>query len=97
AKRGLHALRARGVAIPERKSADAPRAAGPAEVWEASFLPPDGRGSYAFTVAKRQPDGRLHVAEVIVREPQGIVQAATAWLSRSQLRDGHQRASARAG
>jgi hypothetical protein len=96
ARRALHALRSKGVAVPERRVAVAPKADA-ASVWEATFLPPDGRGTVAFTISKKMPDGRLHVAEVIARDPQGIAQAATAWLSRTQLREGHQRASARAG
>jgi len=95
AKRGVFALRAKGVAIPERRVALAPKAT--EDAWEATFLPPDGRGSMAFTISKKLSDGRLQVAEVIAREPQGVVQAASAWLSRTQLREGHQRASARAG
>jgi hypothetical protein len=97
AKRGVFALKSKGVAIPERKSAAAAPKASDADAWEATFLPPDGRGSVAFTIAKKLSDGRLQVAEVIAREPQGVVQAASAWLSRTQLREGHQRAQSRAG
>lgn len=97
AKRGVFALKSKGVAIPERRSAVQAPKASEQDAWEATFLPPDGRGSVAFTIAKKLSDGRLQVAEVIAREPQGVVQAASAWLSRTQLREGHQRAQSRAG
>ncbi len=90
-RRALGVLKARGVAIPER----APRASavrpGDEEVIEATFSPPDGRGTISITIAKRKGGERAHIAEVIAREGVGVVNAVSGWMSRSQIKEAHQR------
>jgi hypothetical protein len=61
------------------------------------MLPPDSSGTASFSVIARQADGRYHLAEVIVREPVGIVHAGTAWLSGSRLKAGRERAEEAVG
>ena len=91
ARRALNVLKSRGVAIPTK-----PRVAridSRAEVAvEATFLPPDSTGTTAISITSRDASGRYHLAEVIVRENIGIVNAGSAWLSGTQLREGRARA-----
>lgn len=91
ARRALNVLKSRGTAIPTK-----PRVAridSRAEVaLEATFLPPDSSGTTAISITSRDASGRYHLAEVIVRENVGIVNAGSAWLSGSQLREGRARA-----
>lgn len=91
ARRALNVLKSRGVAIPTK-----PRVAridSRAEVAvEATFLPPDSTGTTAISITSRDASGRYHLAEVIIRENVGIVNAGSAWLSGSQLREGRARA-----
>lgn len=90
-RRALGVLKARGVAVPER-SAQAPGARpGEEEVIEATFSPPDGRGTISFTIAKRRGGERAHIAEVIARDGVGVVNAVSGWMSRSQIKEAHQR------
>lgn len=91
-RRALGVLKARGVAIPERTTAAsaAPRP-GDEEVIEATFSPPDGRGTISFTITKRRGGERAHIAEVIAREGVGVVDAVSGWMSRSQIKEAHQR------
>ncbi|MBL8742487.1 MAG: hypothetical protein JNK04_15365 [Myxococcales bacterium] len=92
AKRAAGVLKSRGVALPQVAAAPA-AAARPAEdeVIEATFSPPDGRGTMSFTIAKRRGGERAHIAEIIVREGAGIVNAVSGWMSRSQIKEAHQR------
>jgi len=91
ARRALNVLKSRGVAIPTK-----PRVAridSRAEVAvEATFLPPDSSGTTAISITSRDGGGRYHLAEVIIRENVGIVNAGSAWLSGTQLREGRTRA-----
>ncbi len=91
ARRALNVLRARGVAIPTQ--ARVVKVSGSAEVsTEATMLPPDAAGTISFTITTRHESGRHHVAEVITREPFGILQAGSGWLSGSQLKEARGRA-----
>jgi hypothetical protein len=91
ARRAINILKARGASIPTR-----PRVARVdtrSEVaFEATYLPPDGSGTTALSITSRDASGRYHLAEVIVREPIGILNAGSAWLSGSQLKEGRNRA-----
>lgn len=92
ARRGLNVLRSRGVAIPAQ--AHVVRLDDRVEVsLEATYLPPDPSGTSSVTIASRDASGRYHIAEVIIREPLGIIQAGAGWLSGSQLKEGRARAS----
>jgi hypothetical protein len=90
ARRALNVLRARGVAIPERSHVV--RIDDRAEVsLEATLIPPDANGTMAIAITSRDAAGRYHIAEVIIREPLGIVQAGSGWLSGTQLKEGRNR------
>jgi hypothetical protein len=54
---------------------------------EATFTAPDVMGTVSFIITSKNPSGRYHLAEVILREPYGILQAASGWLSGSQLKE----------
>ncbi len=95
AKRALSVLRARNIAIPER--AKAATASTEESVTEATFTPPDSRGSVSFTLAHRRGGDRAHIAEVIVRDEVGVVHAASGWMSRSQIKEAHQRVAESSG
>jgi hypothetical protein len=91
ARRALNILKSRGTAIPTKPRVS--RIDSRAEVaLEATFLPPDSSGTTAISITSRDASGRYHLAEVIVRENIGIVNAGSAWLSGSQLREGRARA-----
>ena len=97
AKRALNILRARGVSIPEREAPASAPASTEEEVTEATFTPPDARGTVSFTIARRQGGNRAHIAEVIVRDEMGVLQAVSAWMSRSQIKEAHQRVADSSG
>jgi len=90
ARRALSVLKSRGVAVPERQAAAAVRVE-EALVTEATFSPPDARGTISVTVAVRRGTERAHIAEVIVREGVGVINAVSGWMSRSQIKEAHQR------
>jgi hypothetical protein len=91
ARRALNVLRSRGVAIPERRHVV--KMDDRAEVsLEATMSPPDGSGAFSISITSRDASGRYHIAEVIIREPFGIIQAASGWISGSQLKEGRARA-----
>ena len=90
ARRALSVLRAKGVAIPERKKV-AVTSPMEEETIEATFTPPDGRGTVSITIAKRKGNERAHIAEVLMREGTGVVTVASGWMSRSQIKEAHQR------
>jgi len=90
AKRAANVMRSRGVALPTTKAVAAVRP-DEEEIVEATFSPPDSRGTMSFTIAKRKGGERAHIAEIIVREGSGIVNAVSGWMSRSQIKEAHQR------
>ena len=96
AKRALNVLRARHIPIPERAAQRAPGSE-EQEVIEATFTPPDARGTVSFTIARRQGGNRAHIAEVILRDETGVLQAVSAWMSRSQIKEAHQRVADSSG
>jgi hypothetical protein len=90
ARRALNVLKSRGVAVPSKPVVV--RFTEREELVEATFIPPDSSGTSALSVTSRDTSGRYHLAEVVMREPFGILQAGTAWLSGSQLKEGRTRA-----
>ncbi|NUO48642.1 MAG: hypothetical protein HOV80_07280, partial [Polyangiaceae bacterium] len=90
-RRALGVLKARGVALPERKAETAAARPGEEEVTEATFSSADGRGTTSITIARRKGGERAHIAEVIMREGVGVVNAVSGWMSRSQIKEAHQR------
>ena len=91
ARRVLNILKSRGTAIPTRPRAARVDTRAEATL-EATFLPPDGSGTSAISITSRDASGRYHLAEVIVRDPIGILNAGSAWMSGSQLKEGRNRA-----
>ena len=95
ARRALAVLKSRGVAIPER-----PRSAKVeerAEAFEATMIPCDSYGTWSVAITSRDASGRYRIAEVIGRDPAGVIQAAGGWLSGSQLKEGRARAQSNVG
>jgi len=98
AKRAASVLKSRGIAVPDKPAA-APVAARPSEeeVVEATFNPPDSRGSSSVTIAKRRGGERAHIVEIVMREGVGVVNAVSGWMSRSQIKEAHQRIAESSG
>jgi hypothetical protein len=92
ARRALNVLRARGVPIPTRARVIKLDDDREQVAIEATLIPPDSHGTIALSIASRDKSGRYHVAEVILREPLGILQAGHGWLSGSQLKEARNRA-----
>jgi hypothetical protein len=91
ARRALNVLRSRGVTIPAR--AHILKLDDRTEVSiEATLSPPDSTGTISVSITSKDASGRYHIAEVIVREPFGILQAASGWLTGTQIKEGRQRA-----
>ncbi|MFO0616762.1 MAG: hypothetical protein U0414_29480 [Polyangiaceae bacterium] len=97
AKRAINVLRARHVAIPERATRAPAATSSEEEVEEATFTAPDARGTVSFTISKRQGGNRAHISEVIVRDGVGVLQAVATWMSRSQIKEAHQRVTDSSG
>jgi hypothetical protein len=97
ARRALSVLKARGAAIPERARVAKLDDDRETVAIEATLLPPDAQGTIAISIASRDKGGRYHIAEVIIREPIGILQAGSGWLSGSQLKEARGRALERLG
>jgi len=90
ARRALNVLRSRGVAIPARVK--------PAKVeerielvTEAELTPSDASGLLSLTFTRRNATGKYHLAQVLIRDTVGIVNAANGWLSGSQVKEGKAR------
>jgi hypothetical protein len=85
ARRAINVLRARGVALPTRSRVA--KIDDRAEVSvEATLVPPDATGVFALTISRREASGRYHVAEVIMREQTGVLQAGSGWLSGTKVK-----------
>jgi len=97
ARRAINVLRARGVAVPTRTHVVKMDDAGGETVVEATLSPPDAYGTESFILTSKHPSGRYHLAEFIIREPHGILDAASGWLSGSQLKDSRSRHQERHG
>jgi hypothetical protein len=91
ARRALAALKAKGVELPKRLEAAPAPATTEEEVTEATFTAPDGRGTVSLTIAKRRGGERAHIAEIIVREGAGVAEVRSGWMSRSAIKEAHQR------
>jgi hypothetical protein len=95
ARRALAVLKSRGIAVPEKpKSAKADERS---EALEATMIPCDSFGTWSVAITSRDATGRYRIAEVIGREPAGVIQAAGGWLSGSQLKEGRARAQNNVG
>ena len=95
ARRALAVLKARGVTIPERPKST--KVEERADSLEATMIPCDSFGTWSVAITSRDASGRYRIAEVIGREPAGVIQAAGGWLSGSQLKEGRARAQNNVG
>jgi len=96
ARRGLNVLKARGVAIPERRQIT--RLAGdPVEGYDAWFVPPDGAGTYMVILAARRKSGKHYVVHTTMREEVGLLDVRALEMSRSQLRTSFDESARRMG
>jgi hypothetical protein len=89
ARRAINVLRSRGVAVPTRARAKVEER--PEMEAEAQLTTPDALGTFILSFTRREPSGRYHMAEVVVREPYGVLQAWGGWLSLSQIKEGRTR------
>src|SRR5206468_1461489 len=89
-RRAINVLRARGVTIPTKNRITMmdDREGLPLE---AQLIPPDSSGTMAISITQKEPSGRYHIAEVLIREPVGILQAGSGWLSGTQIKEGRTR------
>ena len=85
ARRALNVLRARGVSIPTRARVVHLDDRAAVSI-EASLSPPDASGTISLSITSKDSSGRFRIAEVIVREPWGILQAGSGWLSGTQIK-----------
>ncbi len=85
ARRAVNVLRARGVDVPRVDAAPPPRA-DQADAPVAMFIPPDVSGATFFSISQRQPGGRYHVVDVVVRSGVGVVHANSARLAGKHIR-----------
>jgi len=96
ARRGLNVLKARGVAIPERRQIT--RLAGdPVEGYDAWFVPPDGAGTHMVVLAARRKSGKHYVVHTTMREEVGLLEVRALEMSRSQLRTSFDESARRMG
>lgn len=91
AKRAVNVLRSRGVTIPARSRVVKLDERAVVSI-EAQLIPPDSSGTMAVSITSKDASGRYHIAEVLIREPIGILQAGSGWMSGSQLKEGRTRA-----
>ncbi|APR85956.1 alginate regulatory protein AlgP [Minicystis rosea] len=91
AKRALNVLRSRGVTIPTRSRVVKLDERVEVSI-EAQLIPPDTSGTMAVSITSKDASGRYHIAEVLIREPVGIIQAGSGWLSGTQIKEGRTRA-----
>jgi hypothetical protein len=97
ARRAVNVLKARGIEVPTRaRVARITEPTAPAAL-EATFQPPDSTGAVWFSITSREAGGRIRIAEVIGREPIGILQAGGGWLSGTQLKESRVRAQQQLG
>jgi hypothetical protein len=88
AKRGLHLLRIRGVAVPEVPApAPPPAAAAPAEPALTAYASAiDGRGEQAVWLPRNVPGKGVEVAQTVISDAAGLVELRVAMLGRKEWR-----------
>jgi hypothetical protein len=91
ARRAAGVLKSRGIALPQIAPKAAALATVEEEIVEATYSAADGRGAYSITITKRRGGDRAHIAEIVAREGVGVTSAQSGWMSRSQIREAHQR------
>jgi hypothetical protein len=87
AKRGLHLLRVRGVAVPEVAASAPPPAAAPAEPPLAAYASAiDGRGEQAVWLARNVPGKGVEVGQAVISDTGGLLELQVAVLGRKEWR-----------
>ncbi len=88
AKRGLHLLRSRGVAVPEpaRPPAPAPPPAGPEAELPCYASTVDGQGERAVWSARNVPGRGVEVGQAVVSDTLGLLDLQVALLGRKEFR-----------
>ncbi|HET7823713.1 MAG TPA: hypothetical protein VFK90_00200, partial [Anaeromyxobacter sp.] len=87
AKRGLHLLRARGVAVPEVASAAPPPPAAPPEPPLAAYATAiDDRGEQVVWLPRNVPGKGIEVAQVMISDVDGVLDAQVGSLGRKEWR-----------
>jgi hypothetical protein len=97
ARRGLNVLKARGIALPERKHVASLVGAKAPETFEAWLLAPDTAGNVLIVLAARAPTSRYRAAFVVLHDTAGVQRIDVMELSQSGLRDTMARALPGAG
>jgi hypothetical protein len=87
AKRALHLLRARGVAVPEPPRPPAPAPAAPPEPPLPSYATVvDGHGERAVWLARSVPGKGIEIAQAVVSDTRGLLEAQVGMLGRKEWR-----------
>lgn len=87
AKRALHVLRTRGVAVPEAPRAAPPPPPPPAEeVFPAYASSVDGQGERAIWIARNVPGRGVEVGQAVISDVHGLVELQVGVLGRKEYR-----------
>lgn len=87
ARRALNVLRARGIAIPERKRIATLGGSAEPETVEAWMMAPDSGGMQLFAVTSRALTGRYRAAFVFLHGSLGVARVDNANMSQTQLKE----------
>ena len=87
ARRGLNVLKSRGIRVPDKSTVARPFAQDPAPTLEAAFAPSDGSGITVVSIIARGSSRGTRVADVIIQEGVGVLQAGGGVVSNSRMRD----------
>jgi hypothetical protein len=88
AKRGLHVLRARGVAVPEAPRPGPPPAPTPAEeVFPCYASSIDGQGERAVWIARNVPGRGVEVGQAVISDELGLIELQVGLLGRKEYRN----------
>jgi hypothetical protein len=88
AKRGLHVLRARGVAVPEAPRATPAAAATPAEEAFPCYASSiDGQGERAVWIARNVPGRGVEVGQAVISDELGLLELQVGLLGRKEYRN----------
>jgi hypothetical protein len=96
-RRGLYRLRQRGVAVPERPAADAPRRPEPEADVEGLLSPHDTTGDRLLWLVRRQAGGGSLVVAARANEPGGLRDVQVVDMSRKHIRAVRQRLAREGG
>lgn len=97
ARRGLNVLKARRIALPERRHVASLVSAKQPESYEAWIMAPDTAGNVLVVLAARTPTSRYRAAFVVLHDTAGVQRVDVTELGQSGLRDAMARALPGAG